>query len=110
LLEIAFDSRLLRTICESEALAKRELGSTVAEALKHRLADMRAATSVKDLLVGHPRVLDGTNGQHMIIDLYGGYQIIFCANHPNNPVMEAGTLDWLRVSRIKLLRIERNHV
>jgi hypothetical protein len=58
-LELAFDSKSLRTTCESERQAKLELGDVVAEVLKHRLADLLAAKSVKDLVAGQPRLLDG---------------------------------------------------
>lgn len=109
-LELAFDSKSLRTICESEAHARRELGPTVAEILKHRLADLRAATSVRDLLVGWPRTLDSESHQHMVVDLCDGYYVVFCANHPNNPMTESGQLDWSKVNRIKILRIESDHV
>ena len=98
----------LRTICESEARAQNELGLEVAEALLHRLADLRAATSIHDLLVGRPRVSD-TEGEHLVVDLRNGYHIILEANHPNNPVTETGRLDWTRISRIKVLRIESDH-
>jgi hypothetical protein len=50
-LELAFETKLLREICESEQKARQELGIKVAEALKRRLADLRAATSVEDLPV-----------------------------------------------------------
>jgi len=40
MLELAFESKPLRTVCETEVQAKLELeGATVAEILKHRLAD-----------------------------------------------------------------------
>lgn len=107
ILELAFESRSLRTLCESEAHAKRELGEAVAEILKRRLADLRAATSVNDLLAGRPRVLDGTERHHMAVDLPDGYRIVFSANHSNNPVTDAGGPDWARISRIKILRVER---
>lgn len=107
-LELAFKSKELRTICESEAHAKCNLGSKVAEALKHRLADLRAATSIVDLVAGRPRIADGGHSQQMIVDLCDGYRITFCANHPNNPVTEHGKLDWTKVSRIKILGIERD--
>jgi hypothetical protein len=94
-------------MCESEANAKRELGPNAAEALKHRLADMRAAISTLDLVVGSPRFLEGTN-EHMVIDLCSGYRVVFCANHPDNPVTETGKLDWPRISRVKILRIDSN--
>lgn len=81
----------------------------MAEILKHRLADLRAATSVKDLVAGQPRELDGADRHHMAIELCDGLRLIFCANHSINPITETGDVDWSRVSRIKILRIEGNH-
>lgn len=109
-LEIAFSSIALRTICESEANATHKLGPKVAEVLKHRLADLRAATSVMDLVVGRPRILEDSDHQRMTVDLCDGFRIIFSANHPNKPVSETGELDWTKVSRIKILWIERENV
>ena len=104
-MELAFDSRALRTICESETAARRDLGTKVAETLKHRLGDLRAATSIHELLVGRPRLLDASNEQ-MVIDLCDGYEIVFSANHPKKPLTDDGTLDWTKVSRVKILRID----
>ncbi|MBZ5524354.1 MAG: hypothetical protein LAP21_19120 [Acidobacteriia bacterium] len=106
-MELAFDSKPLRTICESEAQAKLELGIKVAEILKHRLADLRAAASPKDLLAGHPQI--GEDRQHMVITLCDGHRIVFKANHTNNPMTTNNELDWARISRIKILRIESDH-
>jgi len=106
-LELAFDSKALRTICESEGQAKLELGVTVAESLKHRLADLVAATSTNDLLAGRPRVC--ANGRDMVLDLCNGHVIVFTANHVNNPMTETNIVDWARVTRIKILRIESDH-
>lgn len=108
-MELAFESKSLRTICESEADAQSELGPTVAEALRHRLADLRVASSINDLVAGKPRLSDDANDQHCIIDLAGDYSIVLGANHPRNPLMGAGKLDWARISRVKLLRIESDH-
>jgi len=108
-LQLAFESKLLRTICENESEATRELGATAAGILKHRLADLQAATSVKDLIAGRPRVLKGPDCEYMAVDLCDGYRMVFTANHPNNPVTKTNDLDWSRVTRIKILRIERDH-
>ena len=105
-MELAFDDKSLRTLCESEAPARRELGLEVAEVLKRRLADLCAATSVKDLVAGQPRELDAA---HMAVDLCDGHRIVFCANHSSNPMTETGDLDWSKVNRVKVLRIERDH-
>lgn len=108
-MELAFESRALRTICESETDAKRELGPTVAEVLKHRLADLRAATSIKDLVAGKPHLSDEGTDQNLIIDLVSGYSIVVGANHSRNPLTETGRLNWAMISRVKLLRIESNN-
>lgn len=108
-MQLAFNSALLRTFCESERQAKQEFGDAVAEVLKHRLADMSAATSVGDLVAGRPRILGGAARQQMAVDLRDGYVIAFTANHAKNPMTETCDLDWKRVSRIKILRIERDN-
>ena len=108
-LEIAFENKLLRQLCESEVKAKRDLGVKIAERLKRRLADFRAATCVKDLVAGRPREIDGARYRHMAIDLCESYYIVFCANHTATPIGESGDVDWSKVRRIKILRIESNH-
>jgi len=108
-LELAFAKKSLRQLCESEAKAKRDLGVRIASTLKRRLADMRAATSVKDLVAGQPRELEGTHRLHIAVNLCDGSRIVFCANHNATPMLESGGVDWSRVSRIKILRIESDH-
>ncbi len=106
-LELAFESMLLRTICEKDAQAKHELGDTVAEVLKHRLADLVAAKSVADLVAGRPRL--GDDPSHMVLDLGENHRLVFKANHTNNPVTSSNDLDWGRVTRVKILRVESSH-
>ncbi len=103
-MELAFDSSSLRATCENEAQARGELGDTVAEMLKHRLGDLRAAASSKDLLAGKPRV--SADGQHMIVDVGDTHRIVFKANHIKCPMKNTKEVDWERVSRIKIVRIE----
>jgi hypothetical protein len=97
----------LRTICEKEAQAKHELGDAVAEFLKHRLSDLVAAKSVRDLVAGRPRIGDWQD--HMVVDLGDSHRLVFKANHTNNPVTSSDDLDWGRITRVKILRIESNH-
>jgi toxin HigB-1 len=105
-LQLAFESKQLRTVCEDEVQAKGELGETVAKTLKHRLADLRAATSVKDLVAGKPRLLPEPEANNMAVDLCEGRRFVFTANHVSNPTTPENNLDWSRVTRIKILRIE----
>ena len=109
-LELAFETKPLRSVCEIEAQAKLEFGSRVAEFLKHRLADMRAAASVTDLVVGKPRIVGGSGGQEMAVDLCDDFRLVFKSNHIRRPTIGVVEVDWSRVTRIKLLRIDREHV
>ena len=104
-MELAFESKHLRSICENEANAKGELGPEVAEVLKRRLADLRAATSIDDLIIGKPRISDIGHTTCLVVDLCRGHHIILKANHPKNPLTETGKLDWAKISRIKVTYI-----
>jgi len=105
-LEISFETRQLREICENEAEGNRQLGDAVAKALRNRLADCEAASSVSELLAGRPReVGDGT----MSIELEGSYSLAFTTNHPSIPMTTSGEVDWARVHSIRVLRIENKN-
>jgi toxin HigB-1 len=108
LLTLAWESQSVRSICEDENHAQRELGAKVAEKLKHRLADLSSATSVRDLLVGRPRIADAEHGRQMLVDLADGYEMLFEVNHPKPPVYAMGGIDWSRVTRVKIMDIRRN--
>jgi plasmid maintenance system killer protein len=108
-LEIAFDTKSLRQICENEDKAKEQLGTKVAGRLKRRLADLRAAASVVDLIAGRPHVLEGAHNRYFVVGLAGGYRMVFTANHARIPMLSSGVVDWAKVSRIKILRIESVH-
>jgi len=106
-MEIAFHTRLLRDTCESEARLRQELGAEVGEMLKRRLADLRAAGSIRDVVLGNVKEVPGSRGEGMSIDLCDGYRIVVRANHTRNPQLANGEIDWSAVSRIKLMRIDR---
>lgn len=108
-LEIAFLEKSHRQLCENETIAERKLGTNVAEKLKRRFADLRAATNVKDLAVGKPQEISSAGQQQISVELCDGYHFVFCANHNSNPLLESGSIDWARVSRIKILRIENQN-
>lgn len=102
-MELSFANRLLRELSESSAKADRKFGLEVANNVRLRLADLRAATSVHDLLVGEFRE---TGEKQITLDVCAGVQIIFCPNHNAVSKLESGAIDWARVSRIKIVRIE----
>ena len=105
-LQLAFATKALRQLCEREAKATRQFGPDVAAKLKGRLADLRAASHVRELVAGRPRELP----EHLFaIDLCDGYRIVFSPNHNVTPALKDGSVKWDEVRRIQLLRIEKSH-
>jgi hypothetical protein len=105
-LELAFANKALRQLCESSVKANRKLGVDIANELRRRVADLRAATSVRDLLIGAPREAE----DQIALDVGPCFQITFCANHNTVPTLESGAIDWSKVSRVKILAIESKDV
>jgi hypothetical protein len=101
---IAFESKRLREICEDQAVAVKELGSLAAEALQQRLADLRAADTISDLMVGNPRISDA-DGATLTITLTATAYTLWSPNHVNPPRDQAGGIDWSRTRRLRLLEI-----
>jgi len=101
---LAFETLDLRTVCESEAKARRKFGPCIANALKRRIADLRAAPSVKDLPVGKPNQGSGT----YVFDLDEGLVLRIIPNHIENPKFPTGDVNWAKVTHIKISAIEGN--
>jgi proteic killer suppression protein len=107
-LVLAFAQKDLRRLCESEVAAQRMLGSKVAAGLERRLADLEAATHVRELIAGAPRELDGACRGQIAVELGDGHVMVLSANHQPMPSLASGGVDWSRVNRVKILRIEKS--
>lgn len=109
-MEVAFSSRELRAQCESNHVAKRSFGECVAMSLMRRLADLRVLDSGASLfemgLGMHP---DPKTVGQVGIPLGETHMLIAEAVLPKNPAAD-GALEWAKVSRLKLLRIEKRNV
>ena len=103
-LELAFDSRDLRDLCEHSGYAVETFGAGVAEQLMHRVADMMAAPSPLDLIAGNRRT-SSVNQDCLVLDLCDGFEIEFRANHVSIPTDHRGQIDWRKVNRVKIIRI-----
>lgn len=106
---LSFATKQLREICISEKVATRKYGKAVADGLRKRLADFRAAQVVKDLVAGNP-CQNAAEGHEFKVDLPKGGRLIFTSSHTSQPIPTGGTINWSKVSRIKILRIEVKNV
>lgn len=109
MLELAFSTQELRTLCEGEAAADRRLGAATGAALRRRLADLRAAADMAEFmeLVGDCAKRGPTKDQ-LVTDLVDGAILVLGPNHVNTPRTTSGGIDWSQVSRVKILRIGRS--
>jgi hypothetical protein len=106
---IAYSTRPLRELCESQSKAERQLGVSVAAALRDRLSEMRAADNVAELPVGSPTALNGTADAQFTLKLNDGHVLRLKVNHNKVPTTANGEVDWARVSRVQLLAVENTH-
>jgi len=107
-LNLAFSSKALRSLCEDKSIAERKLGPESAGRLTRRLADLRAAESLADILAADlvqylwPATSEFSFGLN-------GFRLVLRVNHHAVPVDDIGDIDWKRVRRVKIVRIEDNH-
>jgi hypothetical protein len=102
-LELAFATRALRDICESEATAKEKLGAKAADALKRRLSDFRSIDSFDELPFNKPK----KNSNNVTFGLPDDWRLVVTGGHGDNPKLPSGKIDWAKVTRLKIVRIEK---
>ena len=98
-MELSFATKKLRAQCLESGVAEKVYGPVVAAAIRARLADLDAAVTLADL----PRAdsLD-LSEREIRISLARGWDLVCEAGTPH----QDQPLDWARVYRLKLLRIE----
>lgn len=106
---LSFESRSLRKICENKEEAINLFGEEVAAKLHARLADLFAIKTVFELSAGKPDKFSDFPFKYFKIDLTDHFRLLFCANHPKNPYLQSGDIDWTKVNRIKITNIIPKH-
>jgi hypothetical protein len=109
-LELAFATRNLRRICENESVAREILGVGVAAKLKARLADLDSARTLAEVVVGHLRPAGSARCPDLFLDLTAEKRLVLRVNHSKLPLREDGAVEWGRVDRVRLIRLEGNDV
>lgn len=106
---IAFSTKWLREVCESQSKAERELGLSVAKKLRTRLSELRAATNLSDIITGRPREFVADGICRIRLCLQKGAHLEFCSNHNSTPFQPNGKLNRESVTRVKILSVEVTH-
>lgn len=103
-MEIAFRTKSLRGLCESEESLRSSLGSNSAEALMACLADIAAARTPLDLPADVFSIPPRPSSREFVILLKDGVEAVFVANHTRVP---ARGIEWALVSRVKFMGTRR---
>ena len=101
--DIAFQSRSLRDLCENEALLSERFGLAVAAQIAARLADLRAAGSMQDLVLSG--LCTPAAGAQVTADVGKGLRMSLIANHLQRRDGAIAAPDWSQVTRIKVVTI-----
>jgi plasmid stabilization system protein ParE len=105
-MELAFATRQLRSLCQDGEQAAGNLSRSLTTHLQSRLADLRAAGSVADLIAGRPMLVEGREAG-VQLDLSAGYVLVCRVNHADPPRDAVGKIDWRRVRRLRIVAIEK---
>jgi hypothetical protein len=105
-MELAFRTRTLRTRCTDHARAVEAYGEPAADALRTRLADLRAVTYLSELPAGRPEVVGG-DPPGLRFALRDGWFMEARVSHHNIPRSPDGSVDLARVRRALIVEIQQ---
>ncbi len=108
-MDITFLNNKIKRLCENRRDAERQFGADCARKLRVRLADLEAAAAVSELVAGRPHPLKGDRQGQFAVDLAGGRRLVFEPIHDPCPCLENQAIDWLRVTRIRIVFIGDYH-
>lgn len=105
-------SRRLAKTYNTKGRLTRKYGSEMAEVIRRRLDDLRAADCLEDLRHAPGRCHELTGDQRGVlsIDLRGPYRLLFTPVGTGQlPRKQDGGLDWERVDAVEILEVRDTH-
>lgn len=107
--DITFSDPDLRAVCEDQRLATKRLGAANARKLRSRLADLQAVANVGELVAGNPHPLRGDRLGQFSVSLAGGTRLVFEPTNEPTPRKEDRSIDWSRVTNVRVVFIGDYH-
>ena len=108
-MDIGFEDEKLARLCNNRRLADRRLGRNGAKRLRSRLADLKAASVVTELVAGSPHPLTGDRLGQFSLRLHGGNRLVFQPAQDPVPVLCDGGIDWSSVTAVVVVEIGDYH-
>ena len=108
-MNILYKTDALEKLCTNKKEATRKLGQPGFKKLRTRMADIRAAQKVTELVAGNPEPLKGDRKGRFSLRLHGGDRLVFEPAHEPIPEKEDGSTDWSRVTAVRIVFIGDYH-
>jgi hypothetical protein len=108
-MEIAFETKHLRDMCESDRLLKQRFGESMGSTVKARLADFRAAKSLSDIISLWECDIIDTPAVGTLELRETELRMVLVPNQKIVPRSDTGGILWENLMRIKFLSIEQNN-
>lgn len=108
-MDIVYADEKLKKLCHEAKAASKKRGPACAKKLRTRLADLDAAARVGDLLAGRPHPLKGDRKGQFAVDLEGGVRLCFEPADDPVPKRADESIDWSRVTAVRIVFIGDYH-
>jgi hypothetical protein len=105
-MELAFATETLRSTCGDHDKAVNLYGNAAADALRTRLADLRAVNYLSELPTGMPEVMEG-NLPRLRFVLEAGWSMLARIGQSTVPRNADGSLDLSLIHRALILEISQ---
>ena len=102
-IELVFIDQSVRKVCEQGRVADSLLGPQAARRLRARLADIRAARTLAEVVAGSPNFLEA--GLRVLFSLHPPYQLV--VEPASNPVprTKKGEVDWSKIDKVRVIYV-----
>jgi len=111
-MDISFKNRKLEKDLSDEKALIRRYGSEQAKKIQQRLFELLAAENLETLRT-LPQVraheLSGNRAGQISLDIKHPYRLLIKPDYENPPHKDDGGLDWKKITRIKVLKVEDTH-
>ena len=111
-LDIAFKTRNLAKICNTERTLKAKYGDPMAKTIMRRLVVLENARTLARVPTSKPErrhQLTGNRSGQYAVDLVQPYRLIFVPDHDPLPRLDDGGIDTDQVTAIKVMGITDYH-
>ncbi len=108
-MEILFENKAVREICEKASIANKKLGAISARKLRSRLDEIGAASSVTDLVAGAPHPLSKDRLGQFALSLAGGWRLVFSPGNDPTPRKPDASVAWGQVTIVVIEYIGDYH-